>query len=197
MSRCRAKILSPVYRDNLDAVVGMIHIKDVFRILASGKKPPARIKTLIREPRYVPAAMRVIDLLAEMRSTRTHLAIVIDEYSGTEGIVTIEDLVEEIVGDIEDEHDDAPTEMLIAVDDGLWEADAAIALEDVADLVDTRLGEVDEDVDTLGGLAFVLAGHVPQAGEVLVHPSGWQIEVIAADTRRVTRLRLHAPEPVA
>lgn len=187
----------PVYRDNLDSVVGMIHIKDVFRILASGKKPPARIKTLIREPRYVPAAMRVIDLLAEMRSTRTHLAIVIDEYSGTEGIVTIEDLVEEIVGDIEDEHDDAPTEMLIAVDDGLWEADAAIALEDVADLVDTRLGEVDEDVDTLGGLAFVLAGHVPQAGEVLVHPSGWQIEVIAADTRRVTRLRLHAPEPVA
>lgn len=187
----------PVYRDNLDSVVGMIHIKDVFRILASGKKPPARIKTLIREPRYVPAAMRVIDLLAEMRSTRTHLAIVIDEYSGTEGIVTIEDLVEEIVGDIEDEHDDAPTEMLIAVEDGLWEADAAIALEDVADLVDTRLGEIDEDVDTLGGLAFVLAGHVPQAGEVLMHSSGWQIEVISADTRRVTRLRLHAPEPVA
>ena len=187
----------PVYRDNLDSVVGMIHIKDVFRILASGKKPPARIKTMIREPRYVPAAMRVIDLLAEMRSTRTHLAIVIDEYSGTEGIVTIEDLVEEIVGDIEDEHDDAPTEMLIAVEDGLWEADAAIALEDVADLVDTRLGEIDEDVDTLGGLAFVLAGHVPQAGEVLMHSSGWQIEVISADTRRVTRLRLHAPEPVA
>jgi magnesium and cobalt transporter len=98
----------PVYRETLDAIIGMIHIKDVFEILARGAERPDGIAGMIREPRYVPTSMGVLDLLAEMRATRTHLAVVLDEYSGTEGLVTIEDLVEEIVGDIEDEHDDAP-----------------------------------------------------------------------------------------
>ena len=122
-----------------------------------------------------------------------HLAIVIDEYSGTEGLVTIEDLVEEIVGDIEDEHDDAPVALLAYVEDGIWEADARAPLEDVAETIDARLGEIDEDVDTLGGLAFVLAGHVPAVGEILTHASGWRLEVTEGDERRVMRLRLHAP----
>jgi CBS domain containing-hemolysin-like protein len=183
----------PVYKDNLDCVVGMVHIKDVFEILASGKKPPASILGLLREPRYVPPSMGVLDLLADMRSAQVHLAIVIDEYSGTEGLVTIEDLVEEIVGDIEDEHDDAPIALLSPLGDGNWEADARAQLEDVIRDVDPRLGEVDGDVDTLGGLAFVLAGHVPQVGEILVHSSGWRIEVIAGDIRQARRLRLHAP----
>ena len=165
----------PVYRDSLDEVVGMIHIKDVFAILASEAKPPATIAPLIREPRYVPQSMGVLDLLAEMRLTRTHLAVVLDEYSGTDGIVTIEDLVEEIVGDIEDEHDDAQVALLILREDGSWDADARAPLEDVADQIDARLGEIDEDVDTVGGLAFVLAGHVPQTGETLDHGSGWRI----------------------
>ncbi|NIJ08183.1 CBS domain containing-hemolysin-like protein [Sphingomonas vulcanisoli] len=182
----------PVYKDSLDAVIGMIHIKDVFAILASGNEPPP-IAALIRQPRYVPESMGVLDLLAEMRATRTHLAIVLDEYSGTEGLITIEDIVEEIVGDIEDEHDDAAPQMLIALGDGCWEADARAELEEVAEIVDPRLGEVEEDVDTLGGLASVLAGHVPQTGETVHHPSGWQLEVIAADARRVERLRLHPP----
>ena len=183
----------PVYKDSLDEVVGMIHIKDVFVILASGGKPPATITGLIREPRYVPQSMGVLDLLADMRSSRTHLAVVLDEYSGTDGLVTIEDLVEEIVGDIEDEHDDAPVALLIPLEDGLWEADARAPLEEVARDIDARLGEVDEDVDTLGGLAFVLAGHVPQIGEILVHDSGWKLEITDGDTRRATRLRLHPP----
>lgn len=185
----------PVYRDNLDDVSGMVHIKDVFAILARNRKPPVTITKLIRQPLYVPAARGVLDVLADMRAKRIHLAVVIDEYSGTEGLVTIEDIVEEIVGDIEDEHDDAPVEMLTNVEDGIWEADARAELEDVANVIDPRLGEIDEDVDTLGGLTFVLAGHVPQVGEMLQHDSGWRIEVTEGDERRVTRVRLHAPLP--
>ena len=187
----------PVYRDSLDEVIGMIHIKDVFAILARGETPPENVASLIRQPRYVPESMGVLDLLAEMRATRTHLAIVLDEYSGTEGLVTIEDIVEEIVGEIEDEHDDAPIATLVPLLDGIWQADARAELEEVAELIDPRLGEVEEDVDTLGGLATVLAGHVPQAGETVLHPSGWRLEVTEADPRRVTRLRLHPPSEPA
>ncbi len=189
----------PVYRGSLDEVIGMIHVKDVFAILARQETPPETIAALVRQPRYVPESMGVLDLLAEMRATRTHLAVVLDEYSGTEGLVTIEDIVEEIVGEIEDEHDDAPTALLVPLNDGIWQAEARAELEEVADLVDPRLGEVEEDVDTLGGLATVLAGHVPQAGETVLHPSGWRLEVTEADPRRVARLRLHPPaemEPV-
>ena len=182
----------PVYRDSLDSVVGMIHIKDVFAMLPN---PPATIEPLIREPRYVPESMGVLDLLAEMRATRTHLAIVLDEYSGTEGLVTIEDLVEEIVGDIEDEHDEEAEALLVALDHGLWDADARAELEDVAETIDARLAEIEEDVETLGGLASVLAGHVPQIGEIIDHPSGWRLEVTGGDLRRVTRLMLHPPVP--
>jgi magnesium and cobalt transporter len=185
----------PVYRESLDSVIGMVHIKDVFGIFARGEAHPAVIGGLIREPRYVPPSMGVLDLLADMRTHRTHLAIVIDEYSGTEGLITIEDLVEEIVGEIEDEHDEEPEALLKPLEGGLWEADARAELEDVAREIDSKLAEVDEDVDTLGGLAFVLAGHVPQAGEMLLHPSGWRIEVVEGDDRRVTRVRLHPPEP--
>jgi len=183
----------PVYRDSLDEVIGMIHIKDVFAILARDETPPETVTPLIRQPRFVPESMGVLDLLAEMRATRTHLAIVLDEYSGTEGLVTIEDIVEEIVGEIEDEHDEASPALLVPMHDGVWHADARAELEEVAELIDPRLGEVEEDIDTLGGLATVLAGHVPQAGETVSHPSGWRLEIVEADPRRVGRLRLHPP----
>ena len=183
----------PVYRGGLDEVVGMVHLRDVFAILARGEAHPPTIADLIRQPRYVPESMGVLDLLAEMRAHRTHMAIVLDEYSGTEGLVTIEDILEEITGDIEDEHDETPVATLVALDDGIWDADARAELEDVGQIVDPRLTEVDEDVDTLGGLATVLCGHVPQAGEVVEHASGWRLEVTEADPRRVTRLRLHPP----
>ena len=185
----------PVYRENLDEVVGMIHVKDVFAVLAEGRPPPPLLD-LIRQPLYVPQSMGVLDLLAEMRAKRTHLAIVIDEYSGTEGLLTIEDLVEEIVGEIEDEHDDEPEPLIVAGENGCWDADARAELDDVGEAIDPRLADVDEDVDTLGGLAAVLAGHVPEVGEILLHPSGWRIEVIEADERRVHRLRLHPPVEV-
>lgn len=187
----------PVYRDELDTVIGMVHIKDVFAILATDAPHPPSIAGLIRQPVYVPQSMGALDLLAQMRSSRTHLAIVVDEYSGTEGLITIEDLIEEIVGEIEDEHDDAPTALLVPIEGGGWEADARAELEDIAETIDPRLAEVEEDVDTIGGLAFVLAGHVPQSGECLAHASGWMLEVIDADPRKVNRLRLHPPKQKA
>ena len=185
----------PVYRGSLDEITGMIHVKDVLARLATGDIPDT-IEPLVRQPLYVPQSMGVLDLLAQMREHRVHLAIVIDEYSGTEGLVTIEDLVEEIVGDIEDEHDDAPETLLVPLDGGLWDADARAELEDVAAEIDPHLIDAEDDVDTLGGLAATLAGHVPQPGEILTHPSGWRIEVTAGDARRVTRLRLHPPPRV-
>lgn len=186
----------PVYRDTLDEVIGMMHQKDVFPYLASGSPPPEDWTVLMRQPLYVPQARGALDVLADMRAARIHLAIVVDEFSGTDGIITIEDLVEEIVGDIEDEHDDAPVALITPIGDGMWDADARAELEDVAAIVgDPRIGEVEEAVDTLGGLAFVLAGQVPRPGAILPHPSGWRIEVTAGDETHVTRLRLHCPEP--
>jgi len=183
----------PVYREGLDTIIGMVHIKDVFEILAGVKPKPDGIAGLIRQPLFVPQAMGVLELLAAMRSERVHLAIVLDEYSGTEGLVTIEDIVEEIVGDIEDEHDEAAVATFHLVEDGIWDADARAELEDIAAGIDPRLAEVEEDVDTLGGLAFILAGHIPQPGEIVEHDSGWRIEITEGDARRVTRVRLHAP----
>ena len=184
----------PVYRDQLDDVIGMMHIKDIFGYLAEKRDPPSDWTTLMRQPLYVPQARGALDVLADMRARRTHLAIVVDEFSGTDGIITIEDLVEEIVGNIEDEHDDAPVELVVPIGDGMWDADARAELDDVAATVgDPKLAEVEESVGTLGGLAFVLAEEVPQPGAMLTHPSGWRIEVTAGDETHVTRLRLHSP----
>ena len=184
----------PVFEGGLDTVIGMIHVKDLFAVQVGDAPPPDDIRTLMRTPLYVPESMGMLDLLARMRAERIHLAIVVDEFGGTEGLITIEDVVEEIVGEIEDEHDDEVSALLIPIEDGLWDADARAELEDVAEVIDVRLGDVEEDVDTLGGLAFVLAGRVPTTGEMLEHPSGWRLEVTDSDSRRVRRLRLHPPE---
>ena len=184
----------PVYRGQLDDVIGMIHIKDIFPFLAEKKAPPADWTTLMRQPIYVPQTRNALDVLADMRAQRMHLAIVLDEFSGTDGIITIEDLVEEIVGEIEDEHDDAPEEWIAPIGEGMWDCDARAELDDVAERIDPRLAEVEEAVDTLGGLAFVLAEQVPPIGAVLEHPSGWRIEVTSGDETHVTRLRLHSPQ---
>ncbi len=186
----------PVFENSLDTVIGMIHIKDVF-VADFDATRDRTIAGLIRTPLFVPESMGVLELLARMRSGQIHLAIVVDEFGGTEGLVTIEDVVEEIVGDIEDEHDEAADGLLLLLDDGIWEADARIELEDLAKAVDARLASPEDEVDTLGGLAFLIAGRILQPGESVSHPSGWRFESIAADTRRMTRLRLHAPEASA
>ena len=183
----------PIYQDTLDEIIGMMLMKDIFPFLATGKPPPRDWTSLMRQPLFVPQARGALDVLADMRSSRVHLAVVVDEYSGTDGIITFEDLVEEIVGSIEDEHDDAPTELLRQIEGGMWDADARVELDEVAQKVDPRLAEIAEAVDTLGGLAFVLAEQVPPVGAILAHDSGWRIEVVAGDERHVTRLRLHPP----
>jgi CBS domain containing-hemolysin-like protein len=183
----------PVYGESLDEVVGMVHIKDVFIASVDASKDRS-IAALMREPLFVPESMTIIELLARMRNERIHLAIVVDEFGGTEGLVTIEDVVEEIVGDIEDEHDEQEAGMLTMLDDGLWEADARIELEELQKTVDARLSWEEDEVDTLGGLVFLLAGHIPARGECVPHPSGWTLEAIDSDPRRILRVRLHAPQ---
>ena len=182
-----------VYRETLDEVIGMMHIKDVFPIIATNAPSPADWTALMRQPLFVPQARTALDVLADMRQQRIHLAVVLDEYSGTDGLITIEDLVEEIVGNIEDEHDDEAEEWIVALPDGMWDCDARAELDDIAERIDPRLAEVEESVDTLGGLAFVLAESVPPVGAIVTHPSGWRMEVTEADDTHVKRLRLHPP----
>ena len=184
----------PVRGEDLDEIIGMIHIKDVFKAQVDPSRPRT-IDGLLRAPLFVPESMGVLDLLARMRTERMHLAIVVDEFGGTEGLVTIEDVVEEIVGEIEDEHDEQAAGQLTMLEDGLWEADARIELEELAKVVDPKLASVDDEVDTLGGLVFLLTGHIPAKGESVLHTSGWRLEAVDSDPRKIVRVRLHAPEP--
>ncbi|NNC48295.1 MAG: HlyC/CorC family transporter [Sphingomonas sp.] len=183
----------PVTGDGLDDIVGMLHIKDVFKAkLGSASRG---LEDMLRDPLFVPESMGVIDILGRMRAERVHLAIVVDEFGGTEGVVTIEDVVEEIVGEIEDEHDEMDSEpQLIMVADGIWDADARVEMEEIIEKVDEKLVWEEDDVDTIGGLAFLLAERILEPGESVSHPSGWRLECVSAEQRRVTRIRLHAPE---
>jgi magnesium and cobalt transporter len=184
----------PVYRETLDDVVGMVHIKDVFAAENGGA--PMRLDKLLRKLLFVPPSMGTLDLLLQMRMTRTHLALVIDEYGGIDGLVTIEDLVEQIVGEIEDEHDDDAAPTLERRPDGTILADAGTPIEELEREVGPILSEDEQDeVDTLAGLVTTLAGRVPGAGEVIHHPSGVEFEVLAGDDRRVARLRLRNLPP--
>ena len=193
----------PVFRGDRDHIIGMAHIKDIYAHIAetfddkvsSKRFAELPVEPLLRPVLFVPASMRIIDLLARMRAGRTHMAMIVDEYGGTDGLVTIEDLVEEIVGDIEDEHDEDEAALLQAINDKLWEADARLPLEDLEEQLGLSFADEDigDEVDTLGGMVFMLAGRVPAVGDIIEHPSGWRFEVIEGDPRMVKRLRLHAP----
>ena len=187
----------PVFRETLDDPIGFVHIKDLVAELAKDE-PQARrpLERLRREVLYVPPSMKLTDLLVKMQATRIHLALVVDEYGGTDGLLTLEDLVEVIVGDIEDEHDDEEA-MFVRRSPRVWEADARTEIDDFLEEtgVDLSLDDLDADIDTLGGVAFALSGKVPVRGEVLRHPNGAEIEIVDADSRRVRRLRLRLPEP--
>lgn len=190
----------PVYRESLDAIIGMVHVKDVYQHLVQpDPKSPPRVEQLLRSVLFVPPSMRILDLLARMRAGRTHMAIVVDEYGGTDGLVTIEDLVEQIVGEIEDEHDEAEASLLRPLPGGLYEADARLAVADLeAELKTDFLSEDDDsEIDTVGGLIFMLAGRVPAIGEVIEHPTGYRFEIVDGEPRRITKVRVHPPEPKA
>ena len=181
----------PIYRENLDHVVGMVHIKDVLGWLQS--KKALKINTLIREVLFISPSMRTLDLLLQMRETGSKMAIVVDEYGGVDGLVTFASLIEEIIGDIQDAHDQAPTSHVVVRADGAVVADARTTLEELEEALSKRLplNEHDEeDIDTLGGLVTFLAGRVPIRGELITHPSGIEFEVLDADGRRVKRLCL-------
>ena len=180
----------PVYRETLDDVIGFVHVKDVLAPVADRR--PAKLAAMLRKVLVVAPSLPVFDLLVQMRQSRTHIAMVIDEFGGIDGLVTIEDLIEEIVGEIEDEHDVDETPILIERPDGTVIADARIPIETFEEQHGTRLrynGD-GEGVDTLGGLVFMLAGRIPRRGEVIPHPGGLEFEVLDADPRRIKRLRV-------
>jgi len=184
----------PVYRDSLDDVLGMVHIRDVLAQQAKGQ--PGSLRDVLREMLIVAPSMRVLDLLLEMRQKRQHMTLVVDEYGGIDGLITIEDLIEEIVGEIQDEHETEEPPQIVERPDGSYLADARVPIEDFEE----RLGPVleddeREDIDTLGGLVFSLAGRVPARGELLRHPSGLEFEVVDADPRRIKRLRVRRLPP--
>ena len=198
----------PVYRENLDDPVGVVHVKDVFKLLARKTRRPkpddhvlSGRHNLVRTVLYVPASMRASELLGQMRASRTHMALVIDEFGGTDGLVTLEDLLEMLVGEIDDEHDEAEGQngaAIVADGDG-WVVDGRTPLEEleaaIGDGVDLAPADLDEEIDTVAGLLNALAGRVPQRREVIDHPGGFVIEVISADPRRVKRVRVRRAWP--
>ena len=189
----------PVYRETLDDVMGMIHMKDVLVHLAL-REQPFDIARMLREVLFVAPSARLLDLLLEMRLKRVHMALVVDEFGGIDGLITIEDVVEEIVGEIEDEHDVQEQPKLVQRADGTLLADARATIEEFEERVGPVLSEAEreEDIDTLGGLVFSLAGRIPKRGEVVQHPSGLAFEVMDADSRRIKRLKVkNVPTPEA
>ena len=179
----------PVFKETLDDTVGFIHAKDV--LAWHGVEADFTPTKILRKVLFVSPSMQVLELLMEMRVVRSHMALVVDEYGGVDGLVTIEDLVEEIVGEIEDEHDISPELKLTKTAEGEYIADARVTVEMLEDELGPLLNEEErEDLDTLGGLVSSLTGRVPGRGELVRHPSGLEFEILDADARRIRRLRL-------
>ena len=179
----------PVYRETLDDVAGFIHVKDIFASLQAGDVPP--IKSLLRPALFVAPTIRLLDLLHEMRLKRRHLALVVDEFGGVDGLVTIEDLIEEIVGEIEDEYDETVALRFDINGDGTAIADARLEIETLETVTGTLLDDDDRDeIDTLGGLVCAEAGRVPTRGEIVRHANGLQFEVLEGDPRRITLVKV-------
>ena len=179
----------PVVDGSLDKVKGILHIKDFVRVARKKQKPD--IAPLLRQPIFISPTMRLLDLLQEMRIRRLHLALVVDEYGGTDGLITIEDVVEEITGEINDEHDtDAPPAFDLAAD-GTATADARLSLEDLEAKTGALVtSDKRDEIDTVGGLVISLAGRVPGRGEIIRHPSGLEFEILDSDPRHVSMLRI-------
>ena len=189
----------PVYRETLDDVIGMVHMKDILVHLARRDRP-FDVTQMLREVLFVAPSARLLDLLLEMRLKRVHMALVVDEFGGIDGLLTIEDVVEEIVGEIEDEHDVQEQPKLVERPDGTVLADARATIEEFEERVGPVLSEAEreEDIDTLGWLVFSLAGRIPKRGEVVKHRSGLAFEILDADSRRIKRLKVkNLPTPEA
>jgi magnesium and cobalt transporter len=186
----------PIYRNDLDDVVGIVHIKDVLPYIF--ELEAFQLAKIMRAPMFVAPSIRVLDLLLQMRLSRAHIALVVDEFGGIDGLVTIEDLVEEVIGEIEDEHDVVRGPSLVQRPDGTWLADARTTIEEFEARVGPVLTEEERahDIDTLGGLVMSLTDRVPSRGELVTHASGIAFEVVDADPRRIKRLRVRNAKPV-
>lgn len=179
----------PVYKETLDDVIGTIHIKDILACLA--RNQPVVIDQLVRDVPIVSPALHVLDLLLEMKTSRRHIALVVDEFGGIDGLITVGDIIEAIVGEIEDEHEASDQPQLLITTDGTILADGRVDIKTFEDRFGNFMTDDErEDIDTLGGLVFAIAGHVPARGEVVSHDSGLVFEVLDADPRRVHRLRI-------
>ncbi len=183
----------PVYRESLDEIVGMVHIKDVFASV--GSSGPFDLKAILRKPLFVVPSIPVLDLLLQMRQSRIHMALVVDEYGGIDGLITIEDLVETIVGDISDEHDEEVEPHITERPDGTYDLDARMPVKTFEATLGLVLTDEERaaDIDTMGGLVFTLAGRVPAKGELVSHTSGMEFRILEADPRRIRRLRVRPP----
>tara|TARA_R110001583_G_scaffold138983_1_gene290828 strand:+ start:35363 stop:36208 length:846 start_codon:yes stop_codon:yes gene_type:complete len=189
----------PVYKGTLDTPVGLVHLKDfALNHGFNGKGERFNLKKMLRPLLYAPPSMPIGVLLQKMQSDRMHMALVIDEYGGVDGLVTLEDLVEQVIGEIEDEHDIDEDVFWTQSAPGVFVAQAKAPLDEFEAAIDMRLGtdEDEEEIDTLGGLVFVLCGRVPARGEVIPHPSGAEFEIIDADPRRIKRIRVRLPSAV-
>ena len=191
----------PVYENTLDNPLGFVHFKDfILKSNSDDTVDPFLVKNILRTLLFVPPSMSLGVLLAKMQAERTHMALVIDEYGGVDGLVTIEDLIEQVVGDIEDEHDEANQNEWILEKPGQYLATAKTSLQDFKE--DTGLDLTNEEsidteeIDTFGGLVFILAGRVPVRGEIVPHPHGMEFEIVEADARRVKKLRLRLPDAI-
>lgn len=186
----------PVFEDTLDTPIGLIHLKDLaLRHGFNGESPDFDLADMVRPVLFVPPSMPIGVLLAKMQTERKHMALVIDEYGGVDGLLTIEDLIEQVLGEIEDEHDIEEADLWRMEKPGCYLAQARTPLDEFEAEIGQRLSddEMDEEFDTLGGLVFMLAGRVPARGEVVEHPSGAEFEIIDADPRRIKRLRVFVP----
>lgn len=182
----------PVYRETLDEPLGLIHLKDLSLRHGFGKGKSYELAKLLRPLIYAPPSMPLAVLLQKMQSERIHMALVIDEYGGVDGLVTIEDLLEQIVGEIVDEHDEEEADLWVEETPGVYLANARAMLQDIEEAagVDLLPDDLDEEIDTLGGIVVMLAGRVPVQGEVICDEQGNEFEVIEADPRRIKRLRV-------
>lgn len=191
----------PVFDGTLDSPVGLVHLKDFalthgFTGTKGATSERYALKSLLRPLLYAPPSMPIGVLLQKMQTERIHMALVIDEYGGVDGLVTLEDLIEQVIGEIEDEHDTEESALWLAEKPGCYLVEAKAPLDEFEAAIGVRLmGEDDDDeeIDTLGGLVFLLSGHVPARGEMILHPEGPEFEVVDADPRRIKRLRVRIP----
>ncbi len=189
----------PVYKGTLDHPQGLVLLKDMALQHGFGAGGRFSLKKLLRPILYAPPSMPLNVLLQKMQKERVHMALVIDEYGGVDGLVTIEDLIETVIGEIEDEHDEAEGALWKLEKPGVWLIQSTAPLDEVEAEIGQglRIGEDDEDIDTLGGLVFLRTGRVPARGEIVPHESGVEFEIVDADPRRIKRLRLRLPEAAA